>query len=474
MLTYIYIYIYTPVNLNLARLIHLQNGATGQRETVEGRHREEVYTVTVAGSSSSPSAVNPVSSDMDWWSGVAEEELLYYTGSPNDMDSLWAAIGTFVPPPPRPPYLPEEGIATDGLTTCDLCSWAWRHDRHAFSLDGTLAPGELGWVLTLVIVSLISAGIGAVVMVTVLHCRRMKSASGGGSCCGTNVEDPSVQDSGPTGVTGGVGGGERGSGGSGVAVIPERPPLELDKLPPYHDVTPSPGHNVWSWLGSRRGGGTPGGVATPLSLPQHRRAMNLPVENHYTHMQTDEALYAELDSQAASYASDLQLQMRGSSTYGTTSAGHDDDYHELDAARLHRHYGAGGDGSDRSPRRDGHRTRHSQRLREPDYEMYENGPATPRSPSQLQHPNPRAPDHPSYQNTAYTGSDAEPDGPTLSSAPSSAYYSDLSSNSANQQISASSAGVNATTNLHLGQQPLEAPTYRLAAINETTVPSDYI
>ena len=76
-------------------------------------------------------------------------------------------------------------------------------------------------------------------------------------------------------------------------------------------------------------------------------------------MQTDEALYAELDSQAASYASDLQLQMRGSSTYGTTSGGQDDDYHELDAARLHRHYGAG-NSEDTLPR-DGLHTRHSQR-----------------------------------------------------------------------------------------------------------------
>lgn len=85
--------------------------------------------------------------------------------------------------------------------------------------------------------------------------------------------------------------------------------------------------------------------------------MNLPVENHYTHMQTDEALYAELDSQAASYASDLQLQMRGSSTYGTTSGGQDDEYHELDAARLHRHYGD----SDGSLQTDTLRTRHSKR-----------------------------------------------------------------------------------------------------------------
>ncbi|XP_047367992.1 uncharacterized protein LOC124956340 isoform X4 [Vespa velutina] len=396
----------------------------------------EDMSVTTAASTTTTSTntVSPSVNDMDWFAGVAEEELLYYTGVGNDVDSLWAVIGSFVPPPPRPPYLPEEGIATDGLTTCDLCSWAWRNDRHSFSLDGTLeAPGELGWVLTLVIVSLVSAGIGAVVMVTLLHCRRIKSANGRG-------------------------------------------------------------HNVWSWLGSRRGGGTTGVVTTPLSLPQHRRAMNLPVENHYTHMQTDEALYAELDSQAASYASDLQLQMRGSSTYGTTSAGQDDEYHELDATRLHRHYGAGS--GDETLQRETLRTRHSKRLQEPDYEMYENGPSTPVPPNQLQHHHHHHHHHnnhhhhhqdlrmanrngerPSYQNTAYTGSDAEPDGPTLSSAPSSAYYSDLSSNSTNQQMPStvtSSAPTTTQTNLHLNPQNLETPQYRLAAINESTVPSDYI
>ncbi|KAI4499115.1 hypothetical protein M0802_005698 [Mischocyttarus mexicanus] len=449
--------------------------------------------VTSAATTTTPSTntVSPSVNDMDWFAGVTEEELLYYSGVGNDVDSLWAVIGSFVPPPPRPPYLPEEGIATDGLTTCDLCSWAWRNDRHPFSLDGTLgefyysfhfnkimivvnnngnglyygpvkliilliivsffvaeASGEIGWVLTLVIVSLVSAGIGAVVMVTLLHCRRMKNANGRASCCGVGIEDPNPQEAGSNGGGGGNGG--------GVAVIPDRAPLELDKLPPYHDVAPSPGHNVWSWLGSRRGGGTTGVVTTPLSLPQHRRAMNLPVENHYTHMQTDEALYAELDSQAASYASDFQLQMRGSSAYGTTSAGQDDE------------------------------------LQEPDYEMYENGPPTP---NQLQHHHHHHHHHnnhhhhhqdlrmanrngerPSYQNTAYTGSDAEPDGPTLSSAPSSAYYSDLSSNSANQQIpsTVSSTAPTTQTNLHLNPQNLETPQYRLAAINETTVPSDYI
>lgn len=83
---------------------------------------------------------------MDWFAGVAEEELLHYTSVGNDVDSLWAVIGNFVPPPPRPPFLPEESIATDGLTTCDLCSWAWRNDRHSFSrktVDGTLGKSYI-------------------------------------------------------------------------------------------------------------------------------------------------------------------------------------------------------------------------------------------------------------------------------------------------------------------------------------------
>lgn len=252
--------------------------------------------------------------------------------------------------------------------------------------------------------------------------------------------------------------------------------------PPYSLIA---GHNVWSWLGSRRGGGTAGVVTTPLSLPQHRCAINLPVENHYTHMQTDEALYAELDSQTASYASDLQLQLRGSSTYddGVTTPGDEDEYHELDASRLHRRYSTS---DNETLKRDSIRTRHSQRLKEPDYEMYENGPTTPVPPHMQNHHHPHPHHHhhhhhhhmpshrisgsasevnPSYQNTGYTGSDNEPDGPFLSSAPSSAYYSDLSSNSANQQ---STVPVLITPiNQDLGQ-------YRLAAINETTTPSDYI
>ncbi|KAK0085215.1 hypothetical protein PV325_005590 [Microctonus aethiopoides] len=322
-------------------------------------------------------------------------------------------------------------------------------------------------------------------------------------CCGVGVEDANVQEPQNSGAVGVAG---------GVSVIPDRPPLELDKLPPYHDVTPTPGHNVWSWLGSRRGGGAAGVVTTPLSLPPHRCAMNLPVENHYTHMQTDEALYAELDSQTASYASDLQLQLRGSSTYGgggggggggTIIPGEEDEYHELDAARLHRRYSGDSQKNETLKER-----RHNQRLQEPDYEMYENGPTTPISPSHnpnhqhqhqhhhhhhhhhhhlqaLRNSNNTSDINPSYQNTGYTGSDAELDGQFLSSAPSSAYYSDLSSNSANQQSTIitlpTTTIVSTTAPCHqINHEPAQ---YRLAAINETTLsstaittttPSDYI
>ena len=115
--------------------------------------------------------------------------------------------------------------------------------------------------------------------------------------------------------------------------------------------------------------------------------------------------------------------------------------------------------------------------------MYENGPTLP--PAHLHHHyhhhhHPHHPQQaakprgqPSYQNTAYTGSDAEPDGPsTLSSAPSSAYYSDLSSSSATQQLMLLAPPAPE------GDAPPvyeSASHYRLTAISEAAAcPSDYI
>ncbi|XP_017775947.1 PREDICTED: uncharacterized protein LOC108562190 isoform X2 [Nicrophorus vespilloides] len=115
--------------------------------------------------------VNNLSDDStgDWWSEVAEEDAVSALRLDDGDGGLWS--GNFVPPPPRPLFL-DDTATPDGVTTCDLCSWAWQDGKSTYTLDTTLAPGELGWVLTLVIVSLISAVIGAIVMIVVLQCKR--------------------------------------------------------------------------------------------------------------------------------------------------------------------------------------------------------------------------------------------------------------------------------------------------------------
>lgn len=55
------------------------------------------------------------------------------------------------------------------------------------------------------------------------------------SCCLERSANQEAGNPGPGGVVVGPG------PGMGLAVIPDRPPLELDKLPPYHDVAPSAG-----------------------------------------------------------------------------------------------------------------------------------------------------------------------------------------------------------------------------------------
>uniref|UniRef100_A0A336N2V1 CSON009262 protein n=1 Tax=Culicoides sonorensis TaxID=179676 RepID=A0A336N2V1_CULSO len=82
---------------------------------------------------SSTVAYNLVGEPSDWWVNAIEEDDFF---SPMPFDAseggLWN--GRFVPPPPRPPFL-ENTVLSDGLTTCDLCSWAW-HDKNSFSSLG--------------------------------------------------------------------------------------------------------------------------------------------------------------------------------------------------------------------------------------------------------------------------------------------------------------------------------------------------
>ncbi|XP_049313052.1 uncharacterized protein LOC105231407 isoform X1 [Bactrocera dorsalis] len=114
-------------------------------------------------------------------------------GSPLAFDAsdngLWN--GRFVPPPPRPPFLVDEPVLSDGLTTCDLCSWAMP-TKSTFMFEGTIEKAsELGWPLTLIIVSVLSALLGAIVMVTVVRCRRKKPTNNrNGKCTKLADDDP--------------------------------------------------------------------------------------------------------------------------------------------------------------------------------------------------------------------------------------------------------------------------------------------
>uniref|UniRef100_T1GYV6 Uncharacterized protein n=1 Tax=Megaselia scalaris TaxID=36166 RepID=T1GYV6_MEGSC len=96
-------------------------------------------------------------------------------GSPMPFDAsengLWN--GRFVPPPPRPPFLMDDPIISEGISsTCDLCSWAMP-TKSTFIFEGTIEKAsELGWPLTLIIVSVLSAILGAILMVIVVRCRR--------------------------------------------------------------------------------------------------------------------------------------------------------------------------------------------------------------------------------------------------------------------------------------------------------------
>lgn len=69
--------------------------------------------------------------DFDFWN-----DDLFRTPLPFDASERGLWNGRFVPPPPRPPFL-DDTVISDGLTTCDLCSWAFQ-DKSAFSLEGSI------------------------------------------------------------------------------------------------------------------------------------------------------------------------------------------------------------------------------------------------------------------------------------------------------------------------------------------------
>ncbi|XP_061497413.1 uncharacterized protein LOC5667362 isoform X2 [Anopheles gambiae] len=185
--------------------------------------------------------------------------------------------GKFVPPPPRPPFL-EESIAPDGLTTCDLCSWAWQ-DKGSLSLDGAIKEiftssdtKEFNWTFALIVVSLTSAFLGAIIMIVFLRCKRIRTNPHGlRTLC---FDSSSTKDT------------------SGLNFD-----NQTSKNSTNGSCSPrSTNSGLWTWFSSRKN------LSTPDQLVNSH---TLPVENHYTHMddnnynpvQIDEASYAEVGNE---------------------------------------------------------------------------------------------------------------------------------------------------------------------------------
>lgn len=99
---------------------------------------------SLTSSSTSTADENLSNGGIDWWSNAIEEDS-FYSPLPFDASESGFFNGRFVPPPPRPPFW-DDTITSDGLTTCDLCTWAL-HERNAFSLDGSISGMYLSYFL---------------------------------------------------------------------------------------------------------------------------------------------------------------------------------------------------------------------------------------------------------------------------------------------------------------------------------------
>ncbi|XP_066151135.1 uncharacterized protein [Euwallacea fornicatus] len=181
----------------------------------------------------------------------------------------------FLPPPPRPLFL--EDMIQDEVTACDLCTWAMQ-EKPIMTFRSRVFAGELGWALTLVIVSLSSALIGAVIMVVVTRCkRRLKNVGLNETECGISLHHQHLSTRPPI-------------------TIPANKEFSPVVAPNLSTISGSTANTnvVWSWL-ARRNHNTTNNLNTSPSS----HAM----ENHYTHMEeqynVEEVVYDELDKEGS-------------------------------------------------------------------------------------------------------------------------------------------------------------------------------
>lgn len=141
-------------NSRLGSLSGSSLGGLGLESQLPGPPDGDAISTTAASSGVAGAAAgyNPLDDDQ-WWANAIEVDTfdspLAFDASEN---GLWN--GHFVPPPPRPPFL-DESVAADGLTTCDLCTWAWQ--RNAYSLDGSIGESLVPKVPIYIYPSLIPA-----------------------------------------------------------------------------------------------------------------------------------------------------------------------------------------------------------------------------------------------------------------------------------------------------------------------------
>ena len=72
--------------------------------------------------------------DGEWLAATSQDD---FTWEFPDDEEFWSR--PFLPPPPRPAFLDDQ-VESDGLTTCDLCTWARLGSDGANGFD--FAQGE--------------------------------------------------------------------------------------------------------------------------------------------------------------------------------------------------------------------------------------------------------------------------------------------------------------------------------------------